>query len=292
MDAYSATQENPNKSLKDRRRGIKKGIYILPSLFTTASLFCGFYSIIHSINGDFLLAAWAIMFAGVFDAMDGRVARLTKSETEFGLEYDSLVDAASFCLAPAILAYTWSLHVLGRFGWAAAFLFFACGTLRLARFNVQVAGVEKRYFQGLPTPAAAYTMASYVILHARMGGDPEISSYFVLPMIITLALLMVSSVRYWSFKRIDFSKPKSFVFLVMAAVALFIIASAPQETMFFASLIYVLSGLLMELLHLRNRKTFLEKRLAQKEAQVLRPQERLKVVSLPEGGENRDEKRL
>src|SRR5215510_7754264 len=141
-----SVNNNERNWVRSRRSGIKKGIYILPSLFTTASLFCGFYSIIHSINGDFLIAAWAIMFAGVFDAMDGRVARLTKSETEFGLEYDSLVDAASFCLAPAILAYTWSLHVLGRFGWAAAFLFFACGTLRLARFNVQVAGVEKRYF--------------------------------------------------------------------------------------------------------------------------------------------------
>ncbi len=266
------------KESRPRRSGIKKGIYILPSLFTTASLFCGFFSIIRSISGDFVPAAWAIMFAGVFDGLDGRVARLTKSETEFGIEYDSLVDLASFGLAPAILIFTWTLSDFHRFGWAAAFLFFACGALRLARFNVQHTNVEKRFFQGLPIPCAAYMLASFVILASQMNWPEDSVSYFVLPLTIALALLMVSNIRYRSFKDIDFSKPQSFLFLVAAAVIIFVVASAPQETMFFASSSYVVMGLVDEILHLRNRKNFLEKKLAQSQKEA--PRDRLKIVQL------------
>ncbi len=270
-----------SKESRPRRSGIKKGIYILPSLFTTASLFCGFFSIIRSITGDYVAAAWAIMFAGVFDGLDGRVARLTKSETEFGIEYDSLVDLASFGLAPAILIFTWSLHDFHRFGWGAAFLYFACGALRLARFNVQHSNVEKKFFQGLPIPCAAYMLASFVILSSQMQWNVKSISYFVLPLTICLALLMVSNIRYRSFKNIDFSKPQSFLFLVAAAVIIFVIASAPQETMFFASSAYVVMGLIDELLHLRNRKNFLEMKLAQKASESKEaPRDRLKVVQL------------
>lgn len=273
--------------LKPRRSGIKKGIYILPSLFTTASLFCGFFSIIRAITGDYVAAAWAIMFAGVFDGLDGRVARLTKSETEFGLEYDSLVDLASFGLAPAILIFTWSLHEFHRFGWGAAFLYFACGALRLARFNVQHSNVEKRFFQGLPVPCAAYMLASFVILAFQMNWGVATLSYFVLPLTISLALLMVSNIRYRSFKNIDFSKPQSFVFLVVAAIIIFVVASAPQETMFFASSAYVVMGLVDELLHLRNRKNYLERKLAQKEVfpgvgRYTPERDRLKIVQRSE----------
>lgn len=274
-------EQEMEKEMRPRRSGIKKGIYILPSLFTTASLFCGFFSIIRSITGDYVAAAWAIMFAGVFDGLDGRVARLTKSETEFGIEYDSLVDLASFGLAPAILVFTWTLNDFHRFGWAAAFLFFACGALRLARFNVQHNNVEKRFFQGLPIPCAAYMLASLVILASQMNWPEDSVSYFVLPLTIGLALLMVSNIRYRSFKNIDFSKPQSFLFLVAAAVIIFVVASAPQETMFFASSAYVAMGLVDEILHLRNRKNFLEKKLAQKEA----PRDRLKIVQLPNESE-------
>lgn len=278
MDGKDIKENN-----KPRRSGIKKGIYILPSLFTTASLFCGFFSIIRSITGDYVAAAWAIMFAGVFDGLDGRVARLTKSETEFGIEYDSLVDLASFGLAPAILIFTWSLHDFHRFGWGAAFLYFACGALRLARFNVQHSNVEKKFFQGLPVPCAAYMLASFVILAFQMGWSVGSISYYVLPLTICLALLMVSSIRYRSFKDIDFSKPQSFIFLVAAAVIIFVIASAPQETMFFASAAYVTMGLVDELLHFRNRKNFLERKLAQK-ANLAETKDaardRLKIVQL------------
>jgi len=283
MDANK--EKETNKDMRPRRSGIKKGIYILPSLFTTASLFCGFFSIIRSITGDYVAAAWAIMFAGVFDGLDGRVARLTKSETEFGIEYDSLVDLASFGLAPAILIFTWCLHDFHRFGWAAAFLFFACGALRLARFNVQHSNVEKRFFQGLPIPCAAYMLASFVILSTQMAWSVSKISYFVLPLTIGLALLMVSNIRYRSFKNIDFSKPQSFLFLVAAAIIIFVIASAPQETMFFASSAYVLMGLVDEVLYLRSRRIFLERKLAQKEAapqagRQASERDRLKIVQL------------
>ncbi|MFO1518491.1 MAG: CDP-diacylglycerol--serine O-phosphatidyltransferase [bacterium] len=291
MDGKEHSSDAPSEMVRPRRAGIKKGVYILPSLFTTASLFCGFYSIIHSISGDFVLAAWAIMFAGVFDGLDGRVARLTKTQTEFGLEYDSLVDLASFGLAPSILVFTWNLHALNRIGWAAAFLFFACGALRLARFNVQSSSVEKRFFQGLPIPCAAYVLASLVIFHEHIAGSVKMSPYFVMPLTIVIALLMVSSIRYRSFKHIDFSKPQSFIFLVIAAVVVFVVASAPQETMFLASVAYVLMGIVDELLHLRHRKNYLEKRLAQKE-QALRPQDHLKVVNLPSGEKTTSEKHL
>lgn len=256
---------DPNLNIKNRRFGIKKGIYILPSLFTTASLLCGFYSVTHAVTGDFIMAAWAILFAGVFDALDGRIARLTKSQSEFGIEYDSLVDLASFGLAPAILVFTWSLHDFGRLGWGVSFLYFACGALRLARFNVQTSGAEKRFFQGLPIPVAAYALASYLIFHDRLAADIKIAGYVLLPLTGAIALLMVSTIHYRSFKQIDFSKPHSFLFLVFAAVAFFIVASAPQETLFVASMVYVLSGLVDEVLHLKNRKNFLEKKLAERE---------------------------
>src|SRR5436190_13776896 len=163
-----------------RREGIRRGIYLLPNIITTASLFCGFVSIVSSIKGDHVQAAWMILLAGVFDGLDGRVARLTRTHSDFGVEYDSLCDLASFGLAPAILVYTWTLYHFKQFGWAAAFLFFACGALRLARFNVQMDDVEKKHFQGLPIPLAAYVLSSYVIFHHRWKGDIDVTSILTL----------------------------------------------------------------------------------------------------------------
>ncbi len=252
----------PEEELKPRRSGIKRGVYILPSLFTTASLFCGFYSIIKSINGDFVTAAWMILLAGIFDGLDGRVARLTKTQTDFGIEYDSLVDLASFGLAPAIMAFIWGLKDFNRFGWGVTFIYFACGALRLARFNVQSSSVEKRYFQGLPIPAAAGVITSFIIFQERFSFSHMIFKYVLLFMMFAVALLMVSSVRYRSFKNIDFSKPHSFIFLVIAALTLGVIASMPQETLFCASFLFMISGPIEEIVHLVHRKNFLERRLA------------------------------
>lgn len=236
-----------------KRQGIRKGIYLLPNLITTAAIFCGFVSIISSIGGDYLKAAWMILLAGVFDGLDGRVARLTGTHSDFGLEYDSLADLTSFGLAPGILAYTWTLSNFHQIGWAAAFLFFVCGALRLARFNVQIDDVEKKDFQGLPIPLAASVIAAYVIFHFRWKGDVDVRSYLLLFLTLGLALLMVSNIRYRSFKRLHFRRRESFFALVFISVVLFIVASAPHETIFFFSLAYVSFGILEELLRLYRR---------------------------------------
>lgn len=236
-----------------KRKGIQKGIYILPNLLTTGNLFCGFFSIIRAINGDYLTAAWVILLAGVFDCLDGRVARLTRGQSEFGLEYDSLVDLGSFGLAPAILIYTWTLFHFERVGWAAAFLFFACGALRLARFNVQVSDVEKKSFQGLPIPAAAYTLASFVILYHSIYGGGRPQSYLVLFTTFVLALLMVSNIAYRSFKILDLERRASFFLLVLFVGILFVIALAPQIMIFVVTVGYVLLGLVEELFRYPKR---------------------------------------
>lgn len=241
------------KQSREKNTGVRRGIYILPNIITTAALFCGFYSIIYSINGNYLRAAWAILIAGIFDLLDGRVARLTRTRSDFGSEYDSLCDLASFGLAPAILAYTWTLNYFDKFGWGAAFLFFACGALRLARYNVQIADVEKKYFQGLPVPVAAYAIASYVIFHIQWRGDVEVASYLLLFLIVGLGLLMVSKVRYRSLKSFNLKRKESFLVLVGMAVLLFIVASAPEEMIFLLTLCFVGSGLVEEVFY-RTKK--------------------------------------
>lgn len=243
-----------------KHEGLKKGIYILPNLFTTANLFCGFFAVIRAINGDYVAAAWAILFAGVFDFLDGRMARLTHTQSEFGLAYDSLVDLGSFGLAPALLVYTWALSYFNRFGWTAAFLFVACGALRLARFNVQAESVEKKHFQGLPIPGAAYFLASFLILYSHVFGEikPDVPArIFVLLSTFVLAVLMVSNVPYKSFKGLDHHRRAHFFFLVLLVGGLFIMASAPQIMIFVATLVYVVVGIAGEIIRSPKRiKTF------------------------------------
>lgn len=237
-----------------KREGIKKGIYLLPNLCTTANLFCGFYSVIGSLKGEFVVAAWAILLAGVFDFLDGRIARLTHAHSEFGIEYDSLVDLASFGLAPGVLVYTWALQEFDRMGWLAAFLFFACGALRLARFNVQIDNVEKQYFQGLPIPVAAYVIATYVIFYDYIYSIPPLKSYFALVVTVLLSLLMVSTLRYHSFKEVDFKGRWSFFILVIVVGGIFLIATEPKVTMLFAVLAYVATGIVEEVVTRRKSK--------------------------------------
>ncbi len=243
-----------------RRRGIKRGIYVLPNLCTTANLFCGFYSVVAALQMQFVEASVAILAAGIFDFLDGRVARLTHAESEFGIEYDSLVDLASFGLAPGILIYYWSLSGFHRVGWLVAFLFFACGALRLARFNVQIDTVEKNFFQGLPIPSAAYLIATMVIFHDFLfeGLVPQ-RSLLVLIMVALLALLMVSTIRYRSFKMVDFQSRRPFFVLVIVVGAIFVIALQPQVMMFAFVLLYVLSGLVEELVTLRRGRALMQR---------------------------------
>lgn len=258
-----------------RREGMRRGIYLLPNLCTTASLFCGFYSVAKSLSGEFAAAAWAILLAGVFDLLDGRLARLANAESEFGIEYDSLVDLASFGLAPGILIYTWSLYGLKKLGWLAAFIYFACGALRLARFNVQHDDVEQEFFQGLPIPIAAYVIATYVIFHQHMFIFPPESNWFVAGMTMLLALLMVSTIRYRSMKLIDLRNRNSFFVLVVVVFGIFIVAIKPEVMMFVMTLGYVASGIVEEIITQRQSRRLINK---VREGRQVRKRRKLEVV--------------
>ena len=237
---------------------IKRGIYLLPSVLTTFGMFAGFYSIISSINGDFTIAAISILIAMFWDTLDGRVARLTNTQSAFGAEYDSLADLVSFGLAPALLVYQWTLYELGRFGWLAAFVYLACAALRLARFNTQVGIADKRYFQGLPSPAAAGVIASMIWLKiwtfASFDSDVISLGYYLgAGITILCGLLMVSNIRYYSFKEFD-SKKASFRFLLIVILSLIILVSKPNIILFTGFFVYLLSGPFITIIGLnRNR---------------------------------------
>jgi CDP-diacylglycerol---serine O-phosphatidyltransferase len=223
----------------------RRGIYVLPSLFTTMGLFAGFYALIAAIQGRYELAAWAIIAAAVFDMLDGRVARLLHAETSFGAEYDSLSDMLSFGIAPAVLMYLWALTPLHKPGWLAAFLIAACAALRLARFNTQIGKMDKRYFQGLPTPAAALLIATAVLFHEEMNLDPI--SWLWFGVSVTLAWLMVSRVRFISGKDIDLKKKRSIGVLVGMLVFIVLVMADPYRVPFAILLAYVMHGPMLSL---------------------------------------------
>lgn len=225
-----------------RTDSMRKGIYILPNLFTTGSLFAGFYSMVAGINGDYRTAAIWVFGALVCDGLDGKVARATGTTSKFGVEYDSLADLVAFGVAPGLLMYFWALKPFGRLGWLAAFLFVVCGALRLARFNVQVETVESKRFVGLPIPAAASTVASTVLFFHHMGWPSSFKKLAILVLIYLLAFLMVSSVKYYSFKDPELIKKQPFGFLVLAILLLIIIAAEPAIMIFLMFVCYVLSG--------------------------------------------------
>ena len=237
----------------------KRGIYLLPSIITTFALFAGFYSIVASINGDFTLAAISIMVAMLWDTLDGRVARLTNTQSAFGAEYDSLSDLVSFGVAPALLVYEWSLSDLGRFGWLAAFIYLACAALRLARFNTQVGAVDKRYFQGLPSPASAGVIASMIWLKFWNFeyfdiGVVSLSYYIGVAITILCGLLMVSNVRYFSFKEFDSTDKASFRFLLLTVLSLIVLLYKPNIVLFSAFFIYMLSGPFITIFGINKRR--------------------------------------
>ncbi|MDR2872308.1 MAG: CDP-diacylglycerol--serine O-phosphatidyltransferase [Xanthomonadaceae bacterium] len=230
-----------------------RSIYLLPNLFTTGGLFAGFYAVIAAANGQFTQAAIAVFVAGIMDGIDGRVARLTGTSSEFGVQYDSLADLVSFGMAPALVMYHWSLShlkydggILGRLGWAVAFLYAACAALRLARFNVQTGSVDKRWFIGLASPAAAGLMMAFVWAFAddTLGWDGIQLRYVSLFVTLIAALLMVSRIRYWSFKggqqRRSDRVPFIALFLVAAIIAVLVI-DLPR-TLLAAGVLYALSG--------------------------------------------------
>jgi CDP-diacylglycerol---serine O-phosphatidyltransferase len=242
---------------------LHKGFYLLPNLLTTCGLFSGFYSLISTINGDYQAAALCIVVAHIFDGLDGRIARLTKSSSRFGVEYDSLADVIAFGVAPGALAYKWALEPWGHWGWLAASLYVACGALRLARFNVQVDTGDKRRFVGLPIPAAADTIASTVLLYYFFGGAGATHKHFILLVLIyALAALMVSNVSYESFKGLHLSARQPWWILIALIVGLKFVIAEPQIFLFTAFMLYALSGPVAWLLGYRKRRRAREDALA------------------------------
>ncbi len=217
-----------------------RSIYLLPSLFTTGGLFAGFYALIAAVQGRYELAGWALIVAAVFDMLDGRVARLLHAESDFGAQYDSLCDMLSFGIAPAVLIYLWALVPLHKLGWLAAFLIAACAALRLARFNVQADTQSKRYFNGLPTPAAAMLIATAVLFHEDNGMGPVPWLWFGIA--VALAWLMVSCVPFFAGKDVDLKKRRPAVMLLaMLALIVFIMVNPPM-ILFILALAYCIHG--------------------------------------------------
>jgi CDP-diacylglycerol--serine O-phosphatidyltransferase len=231
-----------------------KGMYLLPNFLTSLSLLSGFYAIIATMDRRFTYAAIAIFISAIFDMLDGRVARMTNSTSRFGVEYDSLSDVIAFGVAPAILAYTWALKSYGKFGWLAAFLFVACGALRLARFNIQVDTVQKKHFLGLPIPAGAATIAGIVLFFSWLGYKGGLKTVIMPIVIYCLALLMVSKFRYVSFKDMGFVRARPFMATVGVIMLLVIVLTEPFLTLFVATSAYAVSGPIYTLiLHLRKK---------------------------------------
>jgi len=231
-----------------------RGIYLLPNLITTGAMFAGFYAIVASIGGDFSWAAIAVFVAALLDGMDGRVARLTNTASEFGVQYDSLSDLISFGLAPSLVMYTWSLSALkdygptwGKIGWAAAFIYAACAALRLARFNTQVGVVDKRYFQGLASPAAAAVCMSFVWSMDKFGVLGTEVCFLTLVIAVVVGLLMVSRFRYYSFKSLPMGDRVPFLWVLIGVLVLVPFFIDPPRVLFVVFSLYLLSGPVMTL---------------------------------------------
>jgi len=238
-----------NRKPMDLRR---RGIYLLPNLFTTAALFAGFYAIVQSMNGKFEYAAVAIFVAMILDGLDGRVARLTHTQSEFGAEYDSLSDMVSFGVAPSLIVYEWALKGLGKWGWFAAFIYCAGTALRLARFNTNIEIVDKNNFQGLPSPAAAALVASFVwvMLDNQFSGHEV--RWYACALTIFAGVTMVSNLKYYSFKSINMRKSVPFIVIFLFALFFILISVDPPSILFVLFLGYCLSGYAMYLWSLRK----------------------------------------
>jgi CDP-diacylglycerol--serine O-phosphatidyltransferase len=229
--------------MNDKHRS--RGIYLLPNLFTTAALFSGFFAILAAVDGHFEKAAIAIFVAMVLDGLDGRIARMTHTQTDFGGEYDSLSDMIAFGLAPGLVMYLWALQPLGKFGWFAAFVYVAGAALRLARFNSQMETADKRYFTGLPSPSAAAVIAGAVWVSVDYGFDPELASIPAGILTLLAGLAMISNLRYNSFKEIDFRRKVPFIVLVVIALVAAIIISEPPLVLFAIFMLYSFSGVVL-----------------------------------------------
>jgi len=219
----------------------RKGIHILPSLFTTGNVFCGFYAFVAVLNEQFYFAAWAIVAGMIFDGLDGRIARLTKTTSAFGEQYDSLADIITFGMAPAFLAYSWVLKPFGRLGWMAAFLFLLCATLRLARFNVTNPEIRSKHFIGLPSPASAVVIASIVIAFEDLFAT-RMNPFIMVMVVYALAFLMVSNIKYPAFKQFDFKKRVVFSRFLFVILFIYVLATIPRVALFILGITYAIIG--------------------------------------------------
>jgi CDP-diacylglycerol--serine O-phosphatidyltransferase len=237
----------------------RKGIYLLPNLFTTSALFAGFYSIVQAMSAQFEHAAVAIFVAMILDGLDGRVARMTKTQSPFGAEYDSLSDMVSFGVAPALVVYVWALKAMGKLGWIAAFIFCVGAALRLARFNTRLDVADKRYFQGLPSPSAAALVAGMVWVMDDYGYSGSEVHWFAWALTVVAGLTMVSNIRYYSFKEINMRKSIPFVALLLIVLGFALLSYKPPQVLFTFFVAYALSGYVMGAMELgkkrRNPKT-------------------------------------
>jgi len=246
---------------EQQHRPRRRGIYLLPNLFTTAGLFAGFYAIVAAMSANFEAAAIAVFVAMVMDGIDGRVARLTNTASEFGVEYDSLSDMVCFGLAPALIVFEWTLRsmieqgwVWSKLGWLAAFVYTAGAALRLARFNTQVGTADKRYFQGLPSPSAAGVLAGLIWFSEDNGLDGSDMWMVGALLAVSMGALMVSNVRYYSFKEVDFKNRVPFFTLIMMVLLFVVVSSHPPSVLFFGFLIYAISGPVLTLYQIRQRR--------------------------------------
>ncbi|OQY01245.1 MAG: CDP-diacylglycerol--serine O-phosphatidyltransferase [Desulfobacteraceae bacterium 4572_130] len=241
-----------------QKENFKKSIYALPNIFTSMNIFCGFYAIISAVDSRFVHASIAILVGCVFDVLDGKIARATKTTSRFGIEYDSLADLVSFGVAPALLMFFWALKPLGRLGWLGGFLFMICGALRLARFNIastsNTSSNDSNNFQGLPIPAAAGMNVSIVLFFSRLNINPESYKIFILIMLYILSFLMVSSIKYKSFKNAGLFKSMKFNKLVAAILIFVSMASEPCIALFGLAFFYIISGPFLFFLSYRKSK--------------------------------------
>ncbi|MFO1283292.1 MAG: CDP-diacylglycerol--serine O-phosphatidyltransferase [Burkholderiales bacterium] len=239
-----------------KNRVRRRGIYLLPNLFTTAALFAGFYAIVQAMNQRFDAAAIAIYIAMVLDGLDGRVARLTRTQSAFGAEYDSLADMVSFGAAPALVIYEWSLRGMGKLGWIAAFVYVAGAALRLARFNTMLEVADKRWFQGMPSPSAAALVAGFVFIVDDYGVAPADVRWWSWCVTLFAGLVMVSNLKYYSFKTINLKKSVPFVAVLLFVVFLALLSYQPAVVLFGGFVAYAISGFLVSAwLLLRRRRT-------------------------------------
>lgn len=258
IETMKIVDGNSNQSNSDQKKPSstkrRRGIYLLPNLFTTAALFAGYYAIVAAMQGRFEAAAIAIFIAMILDGLDGRVARMTNTQSDFGAQYDSLADLASFGIAPSLVMYQWALSGMGKLGWLAAFIYTASAALRLARFNTQVGTADKNYFQGLASPAAAAIIAALVWVGNDYFEPGKVLNSIALVITVCAGLLMMSNFRYNSFKGIDLRGKVPFLSMLVIVLVIVLVMYDPPIVLFTVFFGYALSGPIMTLVQLRERR--------------------------------------